>query len=127
VIGHEGLGEVIEVGTATSRVKRGDLVVPMVRRPCLHPECRPCRAGRQDFCSSGDFTEHGIKEAHGFMAEFVVDHERYMNVVPQVLRNVAVLVEPLTIAEKARAQVGLIQGRLPWTDPEALGLKKPEG
>jgi len=36
VIGHESLGEVIEIGSHVTRVKLGDLVVPMVRRPCPH-------------------------------------------------------------------------------------------
>ena len=34
VIGHESLGEVVEVGPAVTDVRAGDLVVPMVRRPC---------------------------------------------------------------------------------------------
>jgi glucose 1-dehydrogenase len=62
VIGHESLGEVVEVGPKVSRVKIGDLVVPMVRRPCPHDYCPACRAGHQDFCFTGDFTERGIKE-----------------------------------------------------------------
>jgi len=37
-----------------------------------------------------------------------------MNVVPRALRDVGVLVEPLTIAEKALAQVWQVQQRLPW-------------
>ncbi len=82
VIGHESLGEVIEVGPAVSNVKVGDLVVLTVRRPCSHPECRPCRSGYPDFCTTGDYTERGIKGAHGFMTEEVVDHERYLHVVP---------------------------------------------
>ncbi len=49
VIGHESLGEVVEVGSAVKDLRVGDLVVTMVRRPCPHPECVPCRAGRQDF------------------------------------------------------------------------------
>src|SRR5580765_638579 len=32
VIGHESLGEVVDVGSAVSRVRVGDLVVTMVRR-----------------------------------------------------------------------------------------------
>ena len=36
VIGHESLGEVVEIGLNVTRVKVGDIVVPMVRRPCLH-------------------------------------------------------------------------------------------
>jgi threonine dehydrogenase-like Zn-dependent dehydrogenase len=118
VIGHESLAEVVEVGPEVTRVKWGDLVVPMVRRPCPHDWCVACRESRQDFCYSGDFTERGIKEAHGFMTEYVVDDERWMNVVPPALRDVGVLVEPLTIAEKALAQLWDIQERLPWACPD---------
>lgn len=121
VIGHESLGEAVEVGPGVEQIKQGDLVVPMVRRPCPHLHCRACQQGRQDFCFTGDFTERGIKEMHGFMTEFVVDDERYMNVVPRELRSVAVLIEPLTIAEKALAQVWLVQQRLPWGCPVIPG------
>ena len=46
VIGHESLGQVVEVGPEVTRLARGDLVVTMVRRPCPHAECVACRAGR---------------------------------------------------------------------------------
>jgi glucose 1-dehydrogenase len=115
VIGHESLGEVVAVGAQVTRVEVGDLVVPMVRRPCPHDYCMACAKGRQDFCFTGDFTERGIKQQHGFMAQYVVDDEIYMNRVPRELRDVAVLVEPLTIAEKALTQVWQVQQRLPWS------------
>ncbi|HXX94202.1 MAG TPA: alcohol dehydrogenase catalytic domain-containing protein, partial [Planctomycetota bacterium] len=73
VLGHESLGEVVEVGKAVSRVKPGDLVVPTVRRPCSHATCASCRHDRQDFCFTGDYTERGITKLHGYMTEFVVD------------------------------------------------------
>jgi threonine dehydrogenase-like Zn-dependent dehydrogenase len=114
VIGHESLGEVVELGRDVDRVRLGDLVVPMVRRPCVHERCVACRSERQDFCYTGEFRERGIHTAHGFMTEVIVDDERYMNVVPRELRDVAVLVEPLTIAEKALAQIRQVQMRLPW-------------
>jgi len=114
VIGHESLAEVVEIGPKVSRLKPGDLVVPMVRRPCPHETCRPCRSGHQDFCVTGEFRERGIKEAHGFMTELIVEEERYLNVVPRELRDVAVLVEPLTIAEKGLHQLWNLQERLPW-------------
>lgn len=123
IIGHESLGEVIEVGSAVSRVRVGDLVVPMVRRPCRYETCVACRADRQDFCYTGEFTERGIKGMHGFMTEFVVDDQKYMNAVPRELRDVAVLVEPLTIAEKALTQLWQVQQRLPWACPVAAGKK----
>jgi glucose 1-dehydrogenase len=121
IIGHESLGEVVEVGAQVRRVKVGDLVVPMVRRPCPHDYCMACTNGRQDFCFTGDFTERGIKQQHGFMAQYVVDDEIYMNPVPRELRDIAVLVEPLTIAEKALIQVWGVQQRLPWSCPTSPG------
>jgi glucose 1-dehydrogenase len=117
VLGHESLGEVVETGSGVTRFKPGDLAIPMVRRPCSHPDCVACRAGRQDFCYSGDFRERGIKQMHGFMTDFVVDQEIYMHAVPRALRDVGVLVEPLTIAEKALIQIHTIQRRLPWGLP----------
>jgi len=114
IIGHESLSQVVEVGPKVSKVKPGDLVVMSVRRPCDHPSCIACRSGRQDFCYTGDYRERGIKQRHGYMTEFVVEEERYLNVVPLKLRDVAVLVEPLTIAEKSLEQLGTIQQRLPW-------------
>jgi threonine dehydrogenase-like Zn-dependent dehydrogenase len=121
VIGHESLGEVVEVGRQVTKVKPGDLAVPMVRRPCQHDDCVACRSDRQDFCFTGDFKERGIKEMHGFMAQYVVDDEKYMNPVPPELRHLAVLVEPLTIAEKALTQVWQVQQRLPWGCPGSAG------
>jgi threonine dehydrogenase-like Zn-dependent dehydrogenase len=114
VLGHECLGEIVEVGPEVTDLRPGDLVIPMVRRPCEHPECVACRGGRQDFCYTGDYRERGIKQMHGFLTEFIVDDARYMNPVPRAIRDVAVLVEPLTIAEKGLLQTLAIQARLPW-------------
>jgi threonine dehydrogenase-like Zn-dependent dehydrogenase len=113
ISGHESFGQVIQIGPAVKTVKVGDYVVLTVRRGC--PEnCIACRNMRQDFCYTGHFTERGIKEAHGYMTEFVVDDEKYLNLVPPELKDLAVLLEPLTIAEKALMQVNTIQSRLPW-------------
>jgi len=114
VMGHECLGEIIEVGPEVKDFKPGDLAIPMVRRPCDHPECLACRSGRQDFCYTGDYQERGIKQMHGFLTERIVDEVRYMNPVPKAIRDVAVLVEPLTIAEKGLIQALQMQKRLPW-------------
>jgi threonine dehydrogenase-like Zn-dependent dehydrogenase len=113
ITGHESFGQVAEVGPAVRAVKVGDYVVPTVRRGC--PEnCMACAQMRQDFCYTGHFTERGIKGAHGYMTEFIVDDEKYMNLVPAELKDHAVLLEPLTIAEKGLMQVYTIQSRLPW-------------
>jgi threonine dehydrogenase-like Zn-dependent dehydrogenase len=127
VLGHEALGEVVEVGSGCSLLKPGDLVVPSVRRPCSHRSCGPCRSERQDFCFTGDFTERGIKMTHGFMTEYFVDEEKHLNFVPRELRDVGVLVEPLTVAEKALAQVWQVQRRLPWETAGAAGKGRGYG
>ena len=119
VIGHESLGEVVEVGSKVRNLKKGDLVVPSVRRPCPHDHCQSCREERQDFCFTGDFTERGIKMTHGFMTEFYVDEERFLNPLSHDLREVGVLVEPLTVAEKGLEQVWQVQKRLPWIKKNA--------
>lgn len=121
VLGHESLAQVESVGSAVSHLRPGDRVVPMVRRPCRHEHCVACRRGRQDFCFTGDFRERGIKEAHGFMTELVVEDAQYLVPVPAPLADVAVLVEPLTIAEKALLQLWQIQERLPWECPHRPG------
>lgn len=132
ILGHESLGEVVEVGEKVTRFKPGDLGVWMVRRPCPVAGCRACRVGRPDFCFTGQYKERGIKQLHGFMTEYVVDEESYLNLVPPGLREIAVLTEPLTIAEKAMIQVHDVQDRLPWgcdidlfPGQESGGEKKP--
>src|SRR5262245_8822363 len=45
VLGHEGLGEVVDVGPAVKSLARGDLVAVTVRRPCTDEDCTACRIG----------------------------------------------------------------------------------
>jgi threonine dehydrogenase-like Zn-dependent dehydrogenase len=120
VLGHEGLGEVVDVGSSVRTLARGDLVAMTVRRPCPDAACVACRAGRQDFCITGHFRERGIKEADGFLAELVVEDERYLVRMPRSLADVGVLVEPLTIAAKAEMELEAITRRYPW---EPTGLR----
>jgi glucose 1-dehydrogenase len=128
VIGHEAVAEVIDVGPAVKRLREGDLVVPTVRRPCPHPHCLPCRSGHQDYCYTGDFTERGIKQAHGYLAEYIVEREANLVRVPTGLEGLAVLTEPLTIAEKALAQVyWLMQHRPPWLAPDIPPHQRGQG
>ena len=120
VLGHESLGQVEQIGPEVQGVQEGDLVVTMVRRPCLDPSCMACETSNQDFCYTGKFEERGINSIHGFMTGFVVDRDRYICKVPAHLRDIAVLTEPLTIAEKGLTELDLIQKRLPWGTPGQL-------
>ena len=118
ILGHEAVGEVLEVGSSVRRIRPGDLVVPTVRRPCRRETCRACRMGRPDFCLSGEYSQRGIKDAHGFLAERFADDARWLQPVPRELRDVAVLTQPLALAETAIAELEQVQKRLPWA---ALG------
>jgi threonine dehydrogenase-like Zn-dependent dehydrogenase len=114
VLGHESLAEVLEAGPDVADLRAGDLVVSTVRLPCTDANCAACRAGHYDFCMTGHYREHGIKGLDGFMTEFVVEDRSNLHPVAGDLRDVAVLVEPLTIAEKALIEVREIQRRLHW-------------
>src|SRR5262249_39929154 len=100
VLGHETLGEVLETGPAVKRFAKGDLVVPTVRRRC-EPACVFCKKGRADQCLTGLYTERGIIGAHGYFADMAVDQERDLVKIPSTLRQVAILVEPFSVVEKA--------------------------
>ena len=117
VIGHEMLGRVTEVGKKVTKVKVGDPVVFTVRRGCN--TCSACKAFRSDYCYTGNYTERGIKGAHGFQSTFVVDDEMYAVKVPATLGDAAVLAEPMSVVQKAIEEAILIQSRrMPWmTNP----------
>jgi threonine dehydrogenase-like Zn-dependent dehydrogenase len=128
LLGHECLGEVVEVGSAVKSLKKGDLVVPSVRRPCDDPACVPCREGRQDFCSTWRFTERGINQRHGFMTSYWVEDVAFLTLVPPALRDVAVMAEPLTVAEKGLEQMWQVQQRIPgWEHHNRDGKGRGSG
>ncbi len=99
-IGHEALGEIIEVGDKVKGLQTGDWVVPVVRRPCA-PPCAACAGGRADFCVSGRYRERGIIRMHGYFTEMAVDCEEDLILVPPEILGAAVLLEPLSVVEKA--------------------------
>jgi glucose 1-dehydrogenase len=107
VIGHEMFGQVVEVGLAVKRARPGDFGNFTVRRGCGH--CASCKAGRSDMCSSGDYTERGIRKRDGYETELVVDQEQYFVPVPKELVPLGVLAEPTSVAEKAIDEALLIQ------------------
>jgi glucose 1-dehydrogenase len=112
ILGHENLGVVEEVGKNVKGWKAGDLVVSTVRRPC--GICANCKAGQNDLCSSGQYTERGIMRRHGFMAEYYVESPQFLHKIPKAVRDFAVLLEPMSVVEKGIDHAFLIQRRLIW-------------
>ncbi|MBO9539294.1 glucose 1-dehydrogenase [bacterium] len=119
VIGHENLGVVSHLGEGVTAFSPGELVVATVRRPC--PElCLNCQAGEPDMCRTGNFRERGIKGLSGFATEAYVEQARYLVRIPERLRRVAVLLEPLSVVEKALREAWFIQERLIWRPERAF-------
>jgi glucose 1-dehydrogenase len=121
-LGHESLSRVKEVGAGSSGFRRGDLVVPTVRRNCTE-NCLNCRNGESDMCLTGHYKEHGIKGLHGFASESAITDSRFVVKLPEELSEVGVLLEPLTIVEKGILQTFRMQdARMKWKPEKALVL-----
>ncbi len=118
VLGHESLGRVIDPGP-TSGLKKGNLVVGIVRRPDPVP-CSNCAVGEWDMCSNGLYTERGIKQIDGFMSErWRIEPEYAMKVDPS-LGILGVLIEPATVVAKAWEMVKAVGQRSFWEPKNVL-------
>ena len=104
IIGHEGLGEVLEA-RAGSGFGVGDLVVGFVRRPDPVP-CPACAAGEWDMCRNDQFAERGIVRRHGYGSEQWRIEPEYALRIPSQLGDLGVLLEPTSVLAKAWDQVG---------------------
>jgi threonine dehydrogenase-like Zn-dependent dehydrogenase len=112
VLGHESLGRVLDPGT-NSGLKKGDLVVGIVRRPDPVP-CPNCAVGEWDMCRNGQYTERGIKSLDGFMSERWRIEPEYAMKVDRSLGLLGVLLEPTTVVAKAWEQVRAVGQRAFW-------------
>src|SRR5256712_3386421 len=119
ISGHECLATVEEVPKNSAGIERGDLVVPTVRRP---DDCLNCQNGESDMCFTGQYKEHGIKGLHGFCSEYSVSDLNFLVPVPTELADIAVLLEPTSVAEKGVYQSFKIQERMIWKTRKALDL-----
>jgi threonine dehydrogenase-like Zn-dependent dehydrogenase len=112
VLGHESLGRVVDPGQSPA-LKKGDLVVGIVRRPDPVP-CPNCAVGEWDMCSNGLYTERGIKERNGFMSEHWRIEPEYAMKVDRSLGLLGVLLEPTTVVAKAWEQIVAVGQRAFW-------------
>src|SRR5436309_8136121 len=101
VIGHEGFGQVEAVGPNVTEVRPGDYVVATVRRPgsSIYD-----LIGTNDMTTDDTYYERGINLRHGYLTEHYVDDAEFIVKVPQGLRDVGVLLEPLAVVENGIAQ-----------------------
>ncbi len=108
-IGHESFGRVVEVGPNVRGLQPGDYVVATVRRPgsSIYD-----LIGTYDMTTDETYFERGINLLHGYLTEYYADDPEYIVRVPSALKEVGVLLEPISIAEKGIAQAYEIQRRL---------------
>ena len=101
ILGHEFIGNVLEVGSAVERVAVGDRIVVQANMPCN--ACAMCAEGYFNQCSR--MTTNGVFRDGG-LAEFAVIPERAAHPIPQSIpTTIAALIEPLSCVVHAISQL----------------------
>lgn len=122
IMGHESVGEIVKSGIhalPTHRQLSDKLyAVRTVRRPCGN--CENCNSGANDMCLTGNFNEVGIKGIHGVMAEYYADSLDNLVIAPENLKEIAVLIEPMSVVAKGTRHTDMIQERHAWNPKKAL-------
>lgn len=120
ILGHENIGIVVDVGDDIREFQPGDFVSATVRRPgtSIYDEI-----GMYDFTTDDIYFERGITRLHGFLTEYYIETPQYLVKIPTGLKNVGVLLEPLSIVEKGIYQAYETQERLKvWSPRKAAVL-----
>ena len=82
VPGHEVVGKIIEIGTAVTKFKVGDMagITPLLEA-CQ--KCSYCLDGKEYLCESSIITGESFK---GGYAEFITVHENFATLVPHTMK-----------------------------------------
>jgi len=108
-LGHEAVGEVIEVGAGVTRFSPGDTVViearPIGSPNChtqeIEPVCRQCAAGQSRFCENASLGRGPNAVGVGWSERYVA-HETEVWPVPEGLSDdQASLIEPMAVSVHA--------------------------
>ena len=120
ITGHENFGQVMEVGPQVpDTIRPGTYVVATVRRPghSIYDQI-----GLQDMTTDDVYYERGINLRHGYLTEYYVEDAAYIVTLPATLREVGVLLEPTTVAQKGLNQAYEIQRRLKVWQPRRAAV-----
>src|SRR5690348_4594226 len=118
-IGHENFGCVEAVGPNVNELSPGDYVVATVRRK---GSSMYDQIGTYDMTTDEVYFERGVSRRHGYLTEYYVDDPEYIVKVPDGLRHIAVIAEPLSVAEKGIIQAYEIQRRLKVWQPRKAAV-----
>lgn len=94
ILGHEFVGDIIEIGKGVTSLKKGDHVVGVPLIPCM--ECEDCMQGNYSQCKQYSFI--GSRQ-QGAMADYIVVPEYNAFLISQQFPcEIGVLFEPATVA-----------------------------
>lgn len=91
VVGHEFMGEVVEVGANVAGLHPGERVAGEGHITCGH--CRNCRAGRREFCHN--HTAVGVSRAGAFAEYLAIPAQNVFPVPDHISDDVAAVLDPL--------------------------------
>jgi len=115
ILGHESLGVVEKVGPNVREFQPGDYVMAVVRRPGLS---KYDMLGAPDMTTDVVYYECGLNRLHGFLCEYYTDTPEFLVPIPPGLKDIGVLLEPVSIIEKGLQEAYHIQKRLPLWQPK---------
>lgn len=119
ILGHEAVG-VVEDPNGTD-YEEGDVVVPTVRRP-PNGTNEYFERGEPDMAPEGQYHERGIVGAHGFMADYFTSPAEYLVEIPAAQAPFGVLIEPISVTEKALERARAAQSAFEWNPESAMVL-----
>jgi threonine dehydrogenase-like Zn-dependent dehydrogenase len=72
--------------------------------------------------TDNEYFERGINLRHGYLTEYYVEDEEFVVKIPEGLKDVGVLLEPMTVAQKGITQAYEIQRRLKVWRPKTAAV-----
>lgn len=119
ILGHEGAGEIVEVGSNVKNLKVGDRVGMEAILGCGH--CYQCRRGRANLCPNWDHL--GI-DFNGTFAEYIAFPAHGTHIIPEnITYEEAAFLEPISIIVHAMESNPITPGdTVAIVGPGPLGL-----
>jgi|Deesub1362A_J573_1020465.scaffolds.fasta_scaffold00394_3 2-desacetyl-2-hydroxyethyl bacteriochlorophyllide A dehydrogenase len=121
IMGHEGAGEVVEVGGAVSEIHVGDRVA-LETSKIICGRCDYCRVGRYNLCAERRGLGYGTD---GTFAEYVKTIGDKVHRIPEnISYEEAAILEPLSVATRAVIQIANVKAgdTITISGPGPIGL-----
>ncbi|XP_041980465.1 sorbitol dehydrogenase-like [Aricia agestis] len=107
VVGHEGAGTVVQVGSSVTNLRVGDRVAIEPTQPCRG--CEYCKRGRYNLCAEPRYCS--TRECHGNITKYYKHVADFCHKIPDnVSMEEGAAVQPLAIAIHACRRAGVTLG-----------------